>query len=121
MDGRVPASIEVTCFRVAQEALTNIAKYARAKTINLALCRQNGEVTLVIQDDGVGFDVMQARRRAQDGKSIGLLGMEERARLAGGRLLIASAPGEGTRLELGFPFTEQEQFKPDATVEVISP
>jgi PAS domain S-box-containing protein len=121
MDGRVPAPIEVTCFRVAQEALTNIAKYARAKTINLALCRQNGEVTLVIQDDGVGFDVMQARRRAQDGKSIGLLGMEERVRLAGGRLLISSAPGEGTRLELGFPFTEQEQFKPDATVEVISP
>jgi hypothetical protein len=47
--------------------------------------------------------------------------MEERVRLAGGRLLISSAPGEGTRLELGFPFTEQEQFKTDATVEVISP
>src|SRR5574337_1112018 len=51
MAGRVPVSIEVTCFRVAQEALTNVAKYARAKTIDIALRRQDEEVTLIIQDD----------------------------------------------------------------------
>jgi two-component system sensor histidine kinase UhpB len=121
MDSRIPASIEVTCFRVAQEALTNIAKYSHAKTIGLALRRQGEEVTLVIQDDGVGFDVILARRRAQSGESIGLLGMEERVRLAGGSLVISSAPGEGTRLELCFPLTEQEQTKPNVTAEVISP
>lgn len=121
MDRRIPAPIEVTCFRVAQEALTNIAKYSQAKTIDLALCRQDEEVTLVIQDDGVGFDVILARRRAQSGESIGLLGMEERVRLAGGSLVISSAPGEGTRLELCFPLTEQEQTKPHVTAEVISP
>lgn len=120
IEGRVPASIEVTCFRVAQEALTNIAKYARAKMINLALRRQDGEVTLVIQDDGVGFDVMQARRRALDGKSIGLLGMEERVRLAGGSLLISSAPGEGTRLQLCFPLTDFDQPPVSRTVEVTA-
>lgn len=120
MEGRVPASIEVTCFRVAQEALTNIAKYARAKTINLALRRQDGEVTLVIQDDGVGFDVMQARRRALDGKSIGLLGMEERVRLAGGSLLISSVPGEGTRLQLCFSLTNFDQPPVSRTVEVTA-
>ena len=121
MDGRIPAPIEVTCFRVSQEALTNIAKYSRAKTIDLALRRQDGEVTLVIQDDGVGFDVMLARRRAQSGESIGLLGMEERVRLAGGSLVISSVPGEGARLELCFPLTEHEQTKPHATAKVISP
>lgn len=120
MAGRVPVPIEVTCFRVTQEALTNIAKYARAKVIDLTLRRQDEDVTLIIQDDGVGFDVPSARRRAQGGKSIGLLGMEERVRLAGGSLVISSAPGEGTRLELCFQLTEQEQTKPHATVEVLS-
>ncbi len=121
MGGRVPVPIEVTCFRVVQEALTNIAKYARAKVIDLMLCRQDEEVTLIIQDDGVGFDVLSARRRAQGGASVGLLGMEERVRLAGGSFVISSAPGEGTRIELCFPFIEQEQIQPHATVEVISP
>ena len=117
---RVPVPIEVTCFRITQEALTNIAKYARAKTIDLTLRRQDEKVTLIIQDDGVGFDVPSARRRAQGGGSIGLLGMEERVRLAGGSLVISSVPGEGTRLELCFSLTGQEQTKPPVTVEVIS-
>ena len=117
---RVPVPIEVTCFRITQEALTNIAKYARAKTIDLALCRQDEKVTLIIQDDGVGFDVPSARRRAQGGGSIGLLGMEERVRLAGGTLVISSVPGGGTRLELCFSLTGQEQTNPPVTVEVIS-
>ena len=106
---------------LSQEALTNIAKYARAKTIDLTLRRQYQEVTLIIQDDGVGFDVLSARQRAQGGESIGLLGMEERVRLAGGSFVISSAPGEGTRIELCFPLTEQEQTHPHAAVEVISP
>jgi two-component system sensor histidine kinase UhpB len=121
MDGRIPIPIEVTCFRVAQEALTNIAKYSQAKMIDLALRRQDQDVTLLIQDDGVGFDVILARRRAQSGESIGLLGMEERVRLAGGSLVISSAPGEGTRLELCFSLTEQKQAKSLVTAEVISP
>lgn len=120
MAGRVPVPIEVTCFRVAQEALTNVAKYARARTIDIALRRQDEEVTLVIQDDGVGFDVPSARRRAQGGESVGLLGMEERVRLAGGNLVISSTPGEGTRLELYFPLTEHMQTKSHETVEVLS-
>lgn len=118
---RIPAPIEVSCFRVVQEALTNIAKYAKAKTVDLTLCRQDQDVTLIIQDDGVGFDVMLAKQRALGGQSIGLLGLEERVRLAGGSLAISSVPGEGTRLELCFPLTEQEQTKPHATVEVLSP
>jgi PAS domain S-box-containing protein len=120
MTGRVPATIEVACFRVVQEALTNIAKYARAKTIDLTLRRHDEELTLILQDDGVGFDVPSARQRAQGGESIGLLGMEERVRLAGGQLVIVSAAGQGTRLQLCFSLTEYDQFQVSRTVEVTA-
>lgn len=119
--GRIPASIEVSCFRVVQEALTNIAKYAKAKSLVLTLCRNERDITLVIQDDGVGFDVMLARQRAQGGESIGLLSLEERVRLAGGSLVMSSVPGEGTRLDLSFPLCEHEPTKSDTVVEVLLP
>lgn len=121
MTGRIPAPVEVACFRIMQEALTNVAKYARANTIDLTLRRQGQEVMLVIQDDGVGFDMLSAQQRAQGGESMGLLGMEERARLAGGSLVISSTPGHGTRLHLRFPLPEHDQTKPRGTVEVMSP
>jgi PAS domain S-box-containing protein len=120
MTERVPGPIEVTCFRVVQEALTNIAKYARARTIDLTLRRQEEEVTLILQDDGVGFDVLAARQRAQGGGSIGLLGMEERVRLAGGKLVIVSAPGQGTRLQLCFSLTEYDRLQVSRTAEVTA-
>lgn len=118
--GRVAVPIEVACFRVVQEALTNVAKYANAKSVDLMLRRNENEVTLVIQDDGVGFDVMLARQRAQGGQSIGLLGMQERVRLAGGALEISSEVGQGTRLELCFPLIEQDQTTPYGSVEVMT-
>lgn len=118
--GRVAVPIEVACFRVVQEALTNVAKYANAKAVDLTLRRHENEVTLVIQDDGVGFDVMLARQRAQGGQSIGLLGMQERVRLAGGALEISSEVGQGTRLELCFPLIEQDQTTPYGSVEVMT-
>lgn len=118
--GRVAVTIEVACFRVVQEALTNVAKYANAKAVDLRLRRHENEVTLVIQDDGVGFDVMLARQRAQGGQSIGLLGMQERVRLAGGALEISSEVGQGTRLELSFPLIEQDQTTPYGSVEVMT-
>lgn len=118
--GRVAVTIEVACFRVVQEALTNVAKYANAKAVDLTLRRHDNEVTLVIQDDGVGFDVMLARQRAQGGQSIGVLGMQERVRLAGGALEISSEVGQGTRLELSFPLIEQDQTTPYGSVEVMT-
>ena len=121
MAERVPTLIEVACFRSVQEALTNIAKYASAKTIDLTLCRHDQEVTLVIQDNGVGFNVASARQHAQGGESMGLFGMEERARLAGGTLEISSTPGQGTRLYLRFLLTDHDQVKQRGTIEVMAP
>ncbi|MDH5641695.1 MAG: sensor histidine kinase, partial [Nitrospira sp.] len=119
MTGRMPVPIEIACFRIVQEALTNVVKHSKAKTINLALRRRDQDVTLVIQDDGVGFDVQSARQRAQVGESIGLLGMEERVRLAGGRLMISSVPGQGCRLELHFPLVEYDPPKRSGVVEAV--
>jgi two-component system sensor histidine kinase UhpB len=118
--GRIPVPIEIACFRIAQEALTNVATHASARIIGLTLNRRDQEVTLVIRDDGIGFDVASAQQRAQVGQSIGLLGMEERVRLAGGRLLISSAPGQGCRLELRFPIADDEPVRTDLPAAAVS-
>ena len=62
---RAPILLETTCFRVAQEALTNVLKHARARRVSVRILELHGELHLHIEDDGVGFDVEQARRRAQ--------------------------------------------------------
>ena len=72
--------------------------------------RRGPELQLVIRDDGVGFAVRAARERALRGESLGLLGMEERTLLAGGRLDIKSAPGQGTIIRAHFPLTTDLPF-----------
>jgi PAS domain S-box-containing protein len=100
---RWPPEIEGACFRVTQEALTNVARHARARNVRVELRRLPSALELTIRDDGVGFDVEAARRNAMQGESLGLLGMQERVQLAGGRLTIDSTPGAGTRIRVSFP------------------
>jgi len=101
---RLPPEVETACFRIAQEALTNIARHAQARQVRLSLDVIDGEVHLVIADNGAGFDVRPAREQAtRQGTSMGLLGMEERAMLAGGRIEIESAPGQGAEVRVTFP------------------
>src|SRR6267154_1685024 len=95
--------IETTCFRIAQEALTNIARHAQASEVWITLAGTEEELRMEVRDNGRGFDVAAARLGATAGKSMGLLSMEERATLAGGRLAIDSALGRETRLSLAFP------------------
>src|SRR5262245_5701695 len=92
-----------TCYRVVQEAVTNVVRHARATRISVALARAEGGFELSIHDDGVGFDVTAARRRALQGTSMGLFGLEERVELAGGRSAIESAPGRGTTVRAWLP------------------
>jgi signal transduction histidine kinase len=80
-------------YRIAQEALTNIAKHAQARTVEVILERRADHVLLVIEDDGIGFDPATAAGREQ---GLGLLGMQERAALVGATLEIESARGKGT-------------------------
>ena len=104
-DMRYPAPIETTCFRVAQEAITNVVRHSNAQTIRVTVRRETTELHLTVEDDGAGFDVDAARDRAARGQSLGLLGMEERAMLAGGQIEIVSHPGTGTRVLARFPVT----------------
>ncbi len=101
--GDVSADLAITCFRIAQEALTNIARHAATKRVSTAVSVRDGELRLVIADDGAGFDVGAALARATRGESLGLLAMQERAALLGGDLVIESAKGRGTTLRARLP------------------
>lgn len=100
---RLDPVIETECFRVAQEALTNVVRHAQAKTLSVELRKEAGQLHLRVHDDGIGFDVGAVREQAVRGASLGLLSMEERAALAGGGLKFTSAPKQGTKVHAWFP------------------
>jgi PAS domain S-box-containing protein len=103
LEERLDPVIETACFRIAQEALTNVVRHAHARTVTVTLRKQNGRLHLLIRDDGVGFDVEALREQALQGTSLGLLSMEERATLVDGRLELKSIPGQGTEVLAWFP------------------
>ena len=89
---RLPRELETACFRIVQEALTNVARHAQAK---------NGALSLSIKDDGIGFN-LHSQTNGELLSSLGLRGMEERAHGVGGKLEINSAPGRGTEVRVHF-------------------
>ena len=97
--------IENTCFRIVQEAVTNILRHAQASNIWVKVGQREDQVHLSIRDDGKGFDVETARSNAIAGTSFGLLNIEERAVLVGGTIDIISAPGQGVEIQLQLPVT----------------
>jgi PAS domain S-box-containing protein len=92
LDDRLGSEAETTLYRIAQEALTNVAKHSRAKNVELILERRADHVLLIVEDDGAGFDP------AVGTQGFGLLGMQERASLVGASLEIESALGQGTTI-----------------------
>jgi len=92
LDDRLPSDAETALYRIAQEALTNVAKHARAANVDILLERRADNVLLIIEDDGVGFDPPAGGA----GQGFGLLGMQERAGLVGAMLEIESSAGKGT-------------------------
>jgi PAS domain S-box-containing protein len=95
LDDRLASEAETTLYRIAQEALTNVAKHAQAENVDVILERRSDHVLLIVEDDGVGFDPGDARTA---GQGFGLLGMQERAALMGATLQIESAAGKGTTI-----------------------
>ncbi len=100
---RLPPEIEVTVYRIFQEALTNIAKHAEANNVSVVLSYHDSSLVVIIEDDGKGFDV-NAVTSSTDGKRLGLFGMYERVALVGGKLTIESHPGAGTTIFLDIPW-----------------
>ena len=103
LERRLDSVIETECFRVVQEALTNVSRHAQAQRVTVELRQEEGHLHLRVRDDGVGFEVLPVRQKAVLGASLGLLSMEERAALAGGQLEFKSAPGQGTEVHAWFP------------------
>jgi PAS domain S-box-containing protein len=99
-------TVATACFRIVQEALTNVLRHAGANAVSVELRAAGGHLEVVVRDDGVGFDVVDARKRAVRGDSQGILGMRERAELVGGALEIVSTPGNGTAVRARFPLAE---------------
>ena len=100
----LPAHVETALYRIAQEALQNVAKHAGASAVRLELGADAGSARLVVADDGMGFDV-DAPREAGRPHAYGLVGMQERAALAGARLTVASTPGRGTTVTVDVPYS----------------
>lgn len=107
LEHRLDPVIETECFRVAQEALTNVVRHARAKAVTVELRKENGQLHLRVRDDGIGFEVATTRTKAVRGTSLGVLSMEERAVLAGGGLEFTSSPRHGTEVHAWFPLKWQ--------------
>lgn len=106
--GRLPEAIETAGFRIVQQALTNIARHARAKSVRVVLRRDVRTVEITVVDDGIGFDVGNARARSQAGDSLGLVHMNELAYLAGGILTLTSSEARGTTVRVQFPVDSVE-------------
>jgi signal transduction histidine kinase len=106
---RFAPDLETTCFRIAQEALNNIVRYARAKYVVVELHQRDNVLQLTISDDGVGFDVGAARRSAATGGSLGLVSMQERAVLVGGLIEFDSTPDRGTTIVVQLPLTAPQE------------
>lgn len=99
-------------FRIVQESLTNVARHAHAQHVRVAVERLPDGYVISIQDDGLGFDP----RGARDPKSLGLVGLQERAQMLGGSLEIVARPGAGTTIVVKFPPGAREKARPVAAV-----
>jgi signal transduction histidine kinase len=97
-DGRFSPEVETALYRLVQESLTNIVKHARATSVSIVLTRKADAVSVIVEDDGVGFEPGR-----ETGDGVGLLGMRERVGLFGGRVVIESRPGAGTTIVAEVP------------------
>jgi PAS domain S-box-containing protein len=100
---RLSPQIESQLYRIVQEALNNVAKHAQAKRVSVLLERRGDEAILIVEDDGAGFDADAVAKSDRRHARIGLISMQERAALVGGRVQFESAPGKGTTVFVRLP------------------
>ena len=103
IDRQFFGEIETASFRIIQEALTNVARHAQVEEVQVRLWVENNQLIIQVQDDGAGFNPSKI---LNDSSSLGLLGMQERVAICGGRLEIESSPGVGTCLISEIPLED---------------
>jgi signal transduction histidine kinase len=99
----LPAEMEVTIYRIVQEALTNVRKHAQASHAQVQAHFLARQVVITVQDDGIGFIVPEETSNLVGMGNFGLMGLKERAQLFGGQMIIASQPGQGTSVKVVLP------------------
>jgi signal transduction histidine kinase len=104
---RLPTLLETTLYRITQEAIANILRHANASQASVILIQRDNEVTLLIEDDGAGFD--PAMLQTESKLCLGLIGMRERATLLGGNFSIESSRGKGTTIRIKIPIHKREE------------
>jgi PAS domain S-box-containing protein len=103
-----PRQAQINIYRIFQEALTNIGKYAQASQLRIAIKREDSQVSFLMADNGKGFKVDEVLGGDQTRRGLGLMAMKERARMMGGTLEIWSQEGEGTRIALIIPIGDRK-------------
>ena len=110
LSGRLPDETETHLFRIAQEALTNVARHSGAKHVSITLDTRSGEVCLAIEDDGRGLAPSPENGTSAgspSGSGLGLIGMRARARSFGGDVAVRSVPGQGVLIEVRAPLRHE--------------
>ncbi|HEX9896877.1 MAG TPA: GAF domain-containing protein [Dehalococcoidales bacterium] len=104
-EDRLPPEVEIAAFRITQEAITNIASHSKAESTYISLEFKDRGISVQVEDDGIGFNLLEVLSSAHAKESMGLLGMKERAELLGGTLNIDTEPGKGTRITVEIPLS----------------
>lgn len=103
INGDVQPEVTIGVFRIVQEALTNIAKHAKASYAHVSIHQEDSELVVTVEDNGIGFKVSNILKHPDENKRLGLLGMMERAAMLSGTLNIDSKPGKGTKIQVRIP------------------
>jgi signal transduction histidine kinase len=108
IEKKYPPEVEITLFRIFQEAIVNIARHSNAKNVFVTIgCVKSSYISICIEDDGEGFDMQELKRPpVEDSRGMGIIGMKERAVLINGEVLIQSQPGEGTDVCIRIPLKD---------------
>ena len=109
IDERTDPDVENLVFRLVQEALTNVAKHARAPLVRIHLRRAGARLFLRVEDRGAGFDAAEFLRSTDEERGFGLRGMRDRVHLFAGRFAVSSQPGAGTTLEIEVPLEHRRE------------
>ncbi len=114
LEESLPAKIQVGAYRIIREAMNNVKKHARAKSVRLKLrTDKSRKLHILIKDDGNGFDVGKVLSQGRRNEKFGLIGMEDEVELLGGRIAVESVKKQGTKIKVRIPLGEHEQSRPE--------